>query len=118
MDEGYRTLIQMKRDSEARSKQKYKHDSKDRLKKIASKKIQTTMIGALDSIEKHLGFLWEEDAEGKCNDSLREIYDIVRQEILDRGNDQIRNLQTELDQYDIEWLRYQLKLQVKPRTKE
>jgi len=118
MDEGYKTLIQMKRESEARQKAKYKTDSKERLKKIATKKVQTTMIGALDSVEKHLGFLWEEDEDGKANDALRETYDIVRQEILDRGNDQIRNLMTEIDQYDIEWLRYQLKLQVKPRNKE
>lgn len=116
-DEGYKTLIQMKRESEARQKAKYKVDSKERLKKISSKKIQTTMIGALDSIEKHLGFLWEEDEEGRCDAGLREIYEIVRQEILDRGNDQIRNLITELEQYDIEWLRYQLKLQVKPKEK-
>jgi len=117
MDEGYKTLIQMKRESEARQKAKYKTDSKERLKKIAAKKVQTTMIGALDSIEKHLGFLWEEDDQGKCNSGLRDTYEIVRQEILDRGNDQIRNLITELDQYDIEWLRYQLKLQVR-NTKE
>ena len=116
--EGYKTLIQMKRESEARQKAKYKVDSKERLKKIASKKIQTTMIGALDSIEKHLGFLWEEDEEGKCNAGLRETYEIVRQEILDRGNDQIRNLSTELEQYDVEWLRYQLKLQVKSRENQ
>ena len=118
MDEGYKTLIQMKRESEARQKAKYKTDSKERLKKIATKKLQTTMIGALDSIEKHLGFLWEDDEEGKCNAGLRDTYDIVRQEILDRGNDQIRNMMTEIDQYDMEWLRYQLKLQVKPRKLE
>ena len=115
MDEGYKTIIQMKRESEARQKAKYKIDSKDRLKKIATKKIQTTMIGALDSIEKHLGFLWEEDMDGKADGRLIELYDIVRQEILDRGNDQIRNLNTEIDQYDIEWLRYNLKLKVQSR---
>lgn len=118
MDEGYRTLVQMKKESEARQKAKYKTDSKERLKKIATKKIQTTMIGALDSVEKHLGFLWEEDEDGKSNPALRETYEIVRQEILDRGNDQIRNLMTEIEQYDIEWLRYQLTLKVKPRTQE
>jgi hypothetical protein len=109
MDEGYKTIIQMKRENEARKKAKYKIDSKERLKKIATKKVQTTMIGALDSIEKHLGFLWEENSE------LRETYEIVRQEILDRGNDQIRNLMSELDMYDIEWLRYNLQLKVNNR---
>lgn len=114
MDDGYKTMIQIKRESEARQKAKYKTDSKERLKKIANKKIQTTMIGALDSVEKHLGFLWEDDEGG----GLRDAYELARQEILDRGNDQIRNLSTELDQYDVEWLRYNLKLTVKNRRSQ
>ena len=43
--------------------QKYKTDSKDRLSKIMRKKIQTTMIGALSSIEENFGFLWDGDSE-------------------------------------------------------
>jgi transcription termination factor Rho len=114
MENGYEHLRQMKQDAEVQRKTKYKMDSKERLKKIARKKIQTTMIGALDTVEKHLGFLWEDDsAQSK---QLREIYANVRQEILDRGNDQIRNLDNELNQYDIEWLRYHLTLPVKQRT--
>jgi hypothetical protein len=34
---------------------KYKVDSKDRLAKILKKKIQTTMIGALSTIEENFG---------------------------------------------------------------
>ena len=37
---------------------KYKSDSKDRLSKILKKKVETTMIGALSSIEEHFAFLW------------------------------------------------------------
>ena len=37
---------------------KYKAESKDRLSKILKKKIQTTMIGALSTIEENFGFLW------------------------------------------------------------
>lgn len=116
MEEDYDSLIRLKRDIEAKRKTKYKADSKERLKKIARKKIQTTMIGALDSVEKRLGFLWEGDS--KQSKQLREIYNVVRQEILDRGNDQIRNLDTEIDQYDIEWLRYNLILPVKRRNQD
>ena len=116
MDNGYEQLRQMKQDAEAQRKIKYKTDSKERLKKIARKKIQTTMIGALDTIEKHLGFLWEDDSQQ--SKQLREIYADVRQEILDRGNDQIRNLDNELNQYDIEWLRYHLTLPVKQRIQD
>lgn len=115
MDNGYKTLIQIKRENEARRHLKYKTDSKDRLKKIACKKIETTMIGALDTIEKKLGFLWAADDNGKLSNTarqLKELYSQIRQEILDRGNTQIRNLNTEIDQYDVEWLRYNLVLPV------
>ena len=116
MENGYESLFKQKKELETQRKQKYKIDSRERLKKIARKKIQTTMIGALDTIEKHLGFLWED--ESSQSKRLKEIYEIVRQEILDRGNDQIRNLDTEINQYDIEWLRYTLTLPVKRRNEE
>jgi transcription termination factor Rho len=116
MDQDYDNLVKMKRDFETNKKAKYKIDSKERLKKISRKKIQTTMIGALDTIEKHLGFLWEDDS--RQSKQLRDIYETVRQEILDRGNDQIRNLDSEINQYDVEWLRYHLTLPIKRRTQD
>ncbi len=115
-DQEYIRTVNLKRDFDVQKKQKYKTDSKERLKKIARKKIQTTMIGALDTVEQNLGFLWEGDTQQAKQ--LKEIYDVVRQEILDRGNDQIRNLDNELNQYDVEWLRYHLTLPVKRRTQE
>lgn len=114
--EGYRTLIQKKREEEEKRNSKYRQESKKRLKKVAGKKIQTTMIGALDIIERYLGFLWEDDNEEALR--LKQIYSEVRQEILDRGNTQIRNLETEIDQYDVEWLRYSLSLPISRRKKD
>jgi transcription termination factor Rho len=113
MDEEYESILKVKREYEDKKKIKYKEDSKDRLKKIFRKKIQTTMIGALDTIEKNLGFLWEDDTQQ--SKQLKEIYDVVRQEILDRGNDQMRNMDAELNQYEVEWLRYRLTIPVKRR---
>ena len=43
---------------------------------------------------------------------LKQIYDEVRSEILDRGNNQARNLEAEFAHYDINWLRYQITLPV------
>lgn len=120
MDSGYKTLIQLKREQEAQRKVQYKKDSKDRLQKIINKKIQTTMIGALDTVEKNLGFLWAPN-DGKMSDDakyFKKIYEEIRQEILDRGNGQMRNVDTELKQYDIEWLRYQLTLPIIRRSKD
>lgn len=99
---------------------KYKLDSRDRLSKIIKKKIQTTMIGALSSIEENFGFLWD-SKEGdltKEQKAMKILYDKVRSEILDRGNTQARNVDAELSQYDVEWLRYSVKIPVISPNKE
>jgi hypothetical protein len=77
---------------------KLKQVSRDRLLKIAKKKIQTTMIGALSAIEKRLDFLLQNN-DPKLND----VFEELRSEILDRGNMQIRNLENEFTHYDIVW---------------
>lgn len=94
---------------------KYKAESKDRLSKILKKKIQTTMIGALSTIEENFSFLWTNES-GKSlsqdQELMKTLYNKVRSEILDRGNNQARNIDAELAQYDVEWLRYQVKIPV------
>lgn len=100
--------IRQKKDLE--KDKKYKEDSKERLRKICSTKIRTTMIGALESIEKRLTNYFNTSNEGLL---LKKIYEEMRQEILDRGNQQIRNLDTEFEQYIIEWKRYTLQLPIR-----
>ena len=90
--------------------QKYKSDSKDRLSKIMRKKIQTTMIGALSSIEEHFGFLWEGDPEQAR--MMKEVYNKVRSDVLDKGNNQARNIDAELSHYEVEWLKYSIPMPV------
>ena len=100
---------------------KYQDVSKDRLLKISKKKIQTTMIGALSTVEKHFGFLWGHESSEELTpeqEHLKEIYDEVRSEILDRGNNQARNLEAEFAQYDVNWLKYQITLPVKNFNQE
>ena len=98
---------------------KFAQDSRDRLSKILKKKIQTTMIGALSSIEEHFGFLWDEN-NGNSQESnlkMKQLYEEVRSEILDKGNNQARNVDSELSQYDVNWLRYNYNIPVR-QTKE
>lgn len=92
----------------------YKRRSQERLTKIAISKIRTTMIGALDSIEKRLGYLWGHDALSQTPDQqeLKEEYEALRSEILDKGNGQIRNMQTELSEYEVEWKRYHVDIPI------
>ena len=115
----YEELARIAKKRKMDKEERYKESSKDRLQKIASKKIQTTMIGALSSIEKHFGFLWSHENDGELTpeqEHMRDLYDEIRSEILDNGNHQIRSLETELSQYDITWLRYQLSLPVTRMT--
>ena len=92
--------------------QKYKVESKERLSKILKKKIQTTMIGALSSIEENFGFLWDDSKPALTKEAMKDLYNKVRSEILDRGNNQARNIDAELSQYEVEWLRYSIKIPV------
>jgi len=112
MDE-YNNLIRQHSEYKKVKEDKYKCESKDRLSKILKKKVQTTMIGALSSIEKHFGFLWTSEGElTPAQKVMYEIYQSVREEVLDKGNSQARNVDAELNQYDVKWLRYTSKIPV------
>lgn len=114
MDDIQKQRAEYKKQREA----KYKADSKDRLSKILKKKIQTTMIGALSTIEDNLGFLWEpkDGQPTKEQEQFKALFNKIRSEILDRGNNQARNIDAELAQYEVEWLRYTMVMPVKPQT--
>lgn len=87
---------------------RFKEESKRRLKTNAEKKMKTTFIGAIDSIEKKFGHLW---GRGKTQLSpsernWAELWEELRKEILDKGNNQLRNLKNEIDEYEVEWQKY------------
>ena len=117
MDEGFINFIRSSKNYKEEKEQKYKVNSKDRLFKIASKKIKTTMIGALSTLEENLGFLWGHESDEDISPEqqhMKTIFEQVRSDILDKGNTQIRNLEAEFNYYDITWLRFQVDLPVKP----
>jgi len=96
----------------------HKNKSKDRLSNTMKKKVQTTMIGALSSIEEHIGFLWGHDSDeplSEDQEKLRQIYEDLRSDVLDKGNAQIRNVDTELSQYDVVWNRYRYQIPLQSR---
>ena len=49
---------------------------------------------------------------------MEDIYQKIRSEILDKGNNQARNIDAELSQYDVEWLKYTVKIPVIQPKKE
>ena len=101
-------LIRQRTEYKSQRDDKYKNDSKERLSKILKKKVETTMIGSLSSIEEHFSFLWS-PIQGEMTPEQKIMFDTfqkVRSEILDKGNTQSRNVDAELAQYEVKWLRY------------
>jgi hypothetical protein len=112
--ENFDDLIRQQSEYKSIREDKFKQDSRDRLSKILKKKVETTMIGALSSIEDHFAFLWT-SKDGGMSPEQKIMYDTfqkVRSEILDKGNTQSRNVDAELAQYEVKWLRYQTSMPV------
>ena len=111
----FNDLIRQQAEYKEVRQEKFKNDSRVRLSKILKKKGETTMIGALSSIEEHFSFLWT-PTQGEMTPEQQIMFDTfqkVRSEILDKGNTQSRNVDAELSQYDIKWLRYNAVIPVK-----
>lgn len=103
---------------EAGHKVRYKEGSKERLKKFTSQKITTTMIGALDLIEKHFGFLFQSKNMSKEHVAMLAVYKELRKELLDLGNGQKRALESEMDNYSITWEKYHLSIPIIKKGQE
>lgn len=117
MEDKYNTLIRQSSDYKKQREDKYKEDSKDRLSKIIKTKLSTTMIGAIASLEEHFGFLWNNpngESPSPEQEEMKRLFLIVRSEILDKGNNQSRNIDVELSNYEIEWKKFRLTLPVRP----
>jgi hypothetical protein len=101
------------KDTQRENLEKTKKISKDRLTAVAEKKVKTVFIGAIDSIENRLGkFLWghDKDPRDRTEKELQwlEIWKELREEILNKGNNQLRGLLLEISEYDVVWNKKQL----------
>lgn len=117
MDE-FNELIRNRSEYKQAREEKYRHESKDRLSKILKRKVETTMIGAIASIEEHFGFLWDTKKSDMTTEKkiMHDLFQKVRSEILDKGNTQARNVDAELNQYEVKWMRYTMNIPVKQRN--
>jgi long-subunit acyl-CoA synthetase (AMP-forming) len=109
MDE-FSSYLKKSFDFKQKREERQKELSKEKLLAAAKKKIQTTMIGSLSSMEKYFGFLWDIDNPTEEQDKLKEFFEEMRSEILDRGNTQIRNLENEFLNYEVVWKKYTINL--------
>lgn len=116
MSDDYNDFLKKQSEYKSAREDKYLLDSRERLSKILKKKIQTTMIGSLSAVEEQFSFLWVSDGEPtKEQKMMYDLYQDLRSKILDIGNLQMRNVDAELAQYSVKWLRYQTVLPVKKK---
>lgn len=82
----------------------YSVGSREKLKASVRHKIRRTFVGCLDIIEKELLSLGI--------DRESEKFKSIRKKILSIGNDQVRNMEAELEKYNIEFIAYHMTLPV------
>lgn len=97
-------IVQLAREA---NEKKYENRSKESLKRHITTKLKTTMIGSLDRFEKIFGGLW---GHGKPDSDLtpeeaenKKLWELVRTEVLNNGNNQLRAAMSEVDQYTVKY---------------
>lgn len=87
------------------SKERRKEDARAHLSGVAAKKITTTLIASLAKFEEHFGSLWGHGLQAwECTPAQLEeriVWATCREEILDRGNAQMRALDKEIALFDV-----------------
>ena len=114
MDTPLQKYMDLKKKSNEASQSRFAEESRKRLDKIISTKLNTTFIGALSAFEKAFGFLWgynkKPNERTEEEQHLQVIWDSVRTEVLNNGNNQLRALRNELQNHNISWNRHTLVL--------
>lgn len=98
--------------------EKYENNSRDQLKRAVTTKFKTTMIGALSQFEEFFGYLWGHDEDRQLTHSEQEfkkVWDLVRTQVLNNGNAQLRATMQEIDQYTVKWNKFKTDFIVKPK---
>ena len=82
-----------------------KRFAKNQLRETGKKRLQTCFMGSISSVEEKFGYLW---GHGKPNDELTRaekeflyLWRELREDILNKGNRQLRIFLQELDNYEI-----------------
>lgn len=85
--------------------EKVSEQSRDVLKQVLATKMTTIFIGALASVERSMGYLWGEGKDDLTENEKKwgKIYQELRNEILNKGNNQIRAMSNELDKYSVKY---------------
>jgi hypothetical protein len=83
------------------SRSKKRHDTRHLLNQLETR-FKTIMIGSLSRVESHFGFLWGHESKDKLTPKQEQFLDIwedLRNEILNHGNYHLREGLYELEEH-------------------
>ena len=89
-----------------------KNQSRRQMIEQMEKRFKTTMIGALARFENEFGYLWNGDQEPSDGQEayFRDKWEDLRSDLLDHGNDQMRNGIQDLNNYLNKMEKYHLQI--------
>jgi hypothetical protein len=111
MDEMFwkmKRAVKQRDDNKKEKTDSYNNNHKKRLLELAHKRMRIVFAGALDEFEKAFGETLDN------NKDMSQKWKIVRNKILNNGNNQSRLLAADIEQYDVAPMRYNYKFTIKP----
>lgn len=106
----YNKVTKLREDAEKKNQIKYRKASSGKLSKNIEKKIRTTFVGDINTVEKYFGELWGHGKDYKdlteAEKRERKVWDACRKEMLDKGNNELRSANAEISEYTVEWNRF------------
>ena len=104
------------------NEERYEAHSREIMKKHITTKFRTTMIGTLDILEQQYGYKWGHGlSEEECTVeqlSERDRWQLIRTEILNNGNNQMRAALAEVEQYTVKYNKKEYKFLITKDSKE
>lgn len=82
----------------------------EEIKELLKKRFQTTMIGAIFEFEKTFGYLWGQDKNpdflSEIEEDFRDRWEVVRNQILNNGNNQLRKCLIDIENINTDDTKY------------
>jgi hypothetical protein len=102
--------------------ERQQNHARENLKRHIQTKFKTTMIGSLAKFEEAFGRLWghgvESDQLTEEQKEYRELWQLVRTEILNQGNNQLRASLSEVDNHTVTYNKMEYKFLIKDVKKD
>lgn len=107
-------LIETQKNQNIAKEENFKR-SRANLKNLIEKRMKTVMVGSLASFEEKFEQFWKPEPGQKMTkeqELLQKLFQEVRSSILDKGNNQIRLLEKDLENFNVEAKKYHLQFKV------